>query len=145
MIYQIYINQYIQTIYLMYTSEYIQCDISDFKEIKRIIFAKHKSANTYPQYQLASKWGIGSAKSEGYSRNLYPCYQVSMMVMVMLMLMLMQSSSQLSTLRDVGREDGGMYQCIAGNEEEESQAAAQLVLGGKTYSTRLTKWVYCKK
>ena len=123
----------------MYTGEYIQCDISDFKEIKRIIFAKHKSANTYPQYQLASKWGIGSAKSEGYSRNLYPCYQVSMMVMVMvmvmlmlvLMLMLMQSSSQLSTLRDVGREDGGMYQCIAGNEEEESQAAAQLVLGGK--------------
>ena len=33
--------------------------------------------------------------------------------------------------RDVGREDGGMYQCIAGNEEEESQAAAQLVLGGQ--------------
>ena len=24
-----------------------------------------------------------------------------------------------------------MYQCIAGNEEEESQAAAQLVLGGE--------------
>ena len=35
------------------------------------------------------------------------------------------------TVRDVGREDGGMYQCIAGNEEEESQAAAQLVLGGE--------------
>ena len=33
--------------------------------------------------------------------------------------------------RDVGREDGGMYQCIAGNEEEESQAVAQLVLGGE--------------
>ena len=33
--------------------------------------------------------------------------------------------------RDVSRDDGGMYQCIAGNEEEESQGAAQLVLGGE--------------
>jgi hypothetical protein len=32
-------------------------------------------------------------------------------------------------IRDVSRDDGGMYQCIAGNEEQESQAAAQLVLG----------------
>ena len=31
----------------------------------------------------------------------------------------------------MSRDDGGMYQCIAGNEEEESQGAAQLVLGGE--------------
>ena len=31
--------------------------------------------------------------------------------------------------RSVVREDGGMYQCLAVNEDEESQAAAQLVLG----------------
>ena len=41
------------------------------------------------------------------------------------------STTTIIITRDVGREDGGMYQCMAGNEEEESQAAAQLVLGGQ--------------
>ena len=33
-------------------------------------------------------------------------------------------------IKDVTRSDSGMYQCVAGNEEEESQASAQLILGG---------------
>ena len=36
------------------------------------------------------------------------------------------------TIRGVGVEDSGQYQCVAGNEEEESQAVASLVLGGST-------------
>jgi len=32
-------------------------------------------------------------------------------------------------IKDVTRDDSGMYQCVAGNEEEESQASAQLILG----------------
>ncbi len=31
--------------------------------------------------------------------------------------------------RNVVSSDGGMYQCLAVNEDEESQATAQLVLG----------------
>ena len=33
-------------------------------------------------------------------------------------------------IRSVGQEDCGMYQCVAGNEAEESQAPARLILGG---------------
>ena len=33
-------------------------------------------------------------------------------------------------IQGVSQEDVGMYQCVAGNEEEESQASAQLILGG---------------
>ena len=35
------------------------------------------------------------------------------------------------TIRRVGVEDRGQYQCVAGNEEEESQASATLMLGGE--------------
>ncbi|XP_023335862.1 Down syndrome cell adhesion molecule-like protein Dscam2 [Eurytemora carolleeae] len=35
------------------------------------------------------------------------------------------------TIRNVMSSDGGMYQCLAVNEEEESQATAQLVLGSQ--------------
>ena len=35
------------------------------------------------------------------------------------------------TIRGVGVGDRGQYQCVAGNEEEESQAAASLMLGGE--------------
>ena len=38
------------------------------------------------------------------------------------------------TIRGVRLEDRGQYQCVAGNEEEENQAAASLVLGGKITS-----------
>ena len=41
--------------------------------------------------------------------------------------------------RSVVREDGGMYQCLAVNEDEESQAAAQLVLGNTVCPT--SRWV----
>ena len=34
------------------------------------------------------------------------------------------------TIRGVGVEDSGQYQCVAGNEEEESQDVATLLLGG---------------
>ena len=105
----------------------------DIQDISNEIYAKHIHANTHPQNHLAAKWGAGSAESEGHSRHLHPCHQVSKM------LMLYQCISDYhchqhdngELLRDVGREDGGMYQCIAGNEEEESQAAAHLVLGGQ--------------
>ena len=33
--------------------------------------------------------------------------------------------------------DGGMYQCLAVNEDEESQATAQLVLGKKIFNILL--------
>ena len=35
------------------------------------------------------------------------------------------------TIRGVGVGDRGQYQCVAGNEGEESQAAASLMLGGE--------------
>ena len=39
------------------------------------------------------------------------------------------------TIRRVGVEDRGQYQCVAGNEEEESQASATLMLGGEFTAT----------
>ena len=44
----------------------------------------------------------------------------------------------------VDREDGGMYQCVAGNEEEESQGAGHLVLGGGSLEYwSLVKSLFC--
>ena len=37
------------------------------------------------------------------------------------------------TIRGVGVGDRGQYQCVAGNENEESQAAASLMLGGELW------------
>ena len=37
------------------------------------------------------------------------------------------------TIRGVSLEDRGQYQCVAGNEQEESQAAAELILGGELH------------
>ena len=42
----------------------------------------------------------------------------------------MQTALVLS--RDVKSTDGGMYQCLAVNEDEESQASAQIVLGNRS-------------
>ena len=49
------------------------------------------------------------------------------------------------TIRGVSLEDRGQYQCVAGNEQEEAQAASELILGGQLEHFHDFKHLYGEK